>query len=127
MRYAQSDDDVIAIHKFLCVVAGPGLPGPIDPKKSIEEVWRVVNYDVALIAMQGERMIGTIGLVNPDFWWGKLKFLANRWFFTLPDTKAGKPLLREAKSIARASELELHIYDEKLGRIVIFNKSKMRR
>jgi len=127
IRYAQTDNEVIAIHGFLCVVAGPTLPGPIDPKDSATEVWRVVNHDVALMAIKDDKVVGTIGLVRPQFWWNsKINFLANRWFFTLPGSGSAKPLLAEAKTIAKASDLELHIYDENRGRLLILNKSKKR-
>lgn len=127
VRYAETDADVVAIHGFLCVVAGPTLPGAIDPKDSATEVWRVVNHDVALMALREDTLVGTIGLVNPEFWWNqKIKFLANRWFFTLPGAGAGKPLLKEARAIATSSGLELHIFDENRGRLLIFNKSKNR-
>jgi hypothetical protein len=126
IRYAETDDDIIMMHRFLCVVAGPLLPGRIDPKKSATEVWRVTKQEVALMAVQDNILIGTLGLVQPDFWWGKVHFLANRWFFTLPRSRAGRPLLKEARAIARASALELHIYDEQRGRLVIMNRSPLR-
>lgn len=127
VRYASGDDDVVAIHRFLCVVAGPKLPGPIDGPASATEVWRVVNHDVALVAMEDDKIVGTIGLVCPEFWWNpKLRFLANRWFFALPGKKAGRPLLAEARAIAEASDLELHIIDEARGRLSIFNKNRLR-
>jgi hypothetical protein len=127
IRYAATDEDVVAIHQFLCVVAGPTLPGPIDPKDSSIEVWRVVNHDVALMAMRGDLLVGTLGLIRPKFWWGKVWFLANRWFFVLtPKTGIGKPLLKEGIAIAKASDLELHIYDENGGRLKVFNKSEKR-
>jgi len=127
VRYAESDDDVIAIHRFLCVVAAPGLPGPIDGQDSAREVWRVVTHEVALMAIADGRLVGTLGLVRAPFWWNnKLAFLANRWFFALPGSHAGKPLLKEARAIARESELELHIFDERRERLMIYNKSKNR-
>lgn len=126
IRYAQSDDDVILIHRFLCVVAGPTLPGPIDAQKSAIEVWRVVNHDVALMAIRDDQLVGTLGIIQPEHWWGQSKFLANRWFFTLPGSRAGKPLLKEAKAIALASELELHLITEDKGKVVILNKSRHR-
>lgn len=127
IRYAETDADVVAIHGFLCVVAGPTLPGDIDPKDSATEVWRVVNHDVALMAIKDDRLVGTIGIVSPRWWWNsKLSFLANRWLFTLPGSKSLMPLMREAVGIAKASDLELHIFDETKGRLLIFNKSKKR-
>jgi hypothetical protein len=127
IRYAKSDEDIVAIHKFLCHVAGPTLPGPIAAKESIEEIWRCVNHDVALMAIRGPLLVGTFGIINPAFWWNnKIKFLANRWLFVIPDSHALLPLVREGVAIAKASDLELHVYDEAKGRLLIFNKSKNR-
>lgn len=126
VRYAENDGDVVAIHQFLCVVAPPVLPGPIDGPKSAVEVWRVVNHEVALMAIRDGLLVGTLGLIRPDFWWGNVCFLANRWFFTLPGSRCGKALLKEAKAIAVDAGLELHIIDEKKGRYLILNRSKSR-
>ena len=127
VQYAATDQDVVLIHQFLCHIAGPTLPGQIDPKNSIEGIWRVVNEDVALMAFDGEDLVGTLGITQSEFWWGnKARFLANLWFFTLPKTGAGKPLLKEAIGIAKASNLELHIISEARGTITIFNKSERR-
>jgi hypothetical protein len=127
VRYASTDDDVILIHRFLCIYAGPLLPGPIDAQKSAIEVWRVAVQDVALMAIQDGQLIGTLGPVFPEHWWSKLKFSANRWFFCAPGSKAWLPLLREAKAIAVGSGFELHIISEGRGKILILNKSKHRK
>lgn len=125
IRYAESDNDVVAIHRFLCVVAGPMLPGPIDHKDSAVEVWRVVNHDVALMAMRDGLLVGTMGIVAPKQWWNeKLSFLANRWLFVIPGSRSFKPMLKEAVAIAKASDLELHIIDEQRERLSIFNKKE---
>src|ERR1035441_9776452 len=127
VRYAETDGDVVAIHGFLCIVAGPTLPGAIDPKDSATGVWMTATYDVALMAIKDDRLIGVLGLCHNAFWWNnKIKFLANRIFFTLPGSGAGSPLLREGIAIAKASNLELHIYDERKGRLVIFNRHPSR-
>jgi hypothetical protein len=127
IRYAETDDDIILMHRFLCVVAGPGLPGPIDARDSVNEVWRCAKHDVALMAMKGGLLVGTMGLACPAHWWNsKIKFLANRWFFVLPESGAGAPLLKEAIEIAVGSGLELHVYDETKERLKIFNKNHAR-
>jgi hypothetical protein len=126
IRYAQTDNDIINIHRFLCLIAGPSLPGQIDPRDSIHEVWRVVTDDVALIAMDGEDMVGTMGLIRPKHWWGKVWFLANRWAFAIPGSGAWRPLLKEAKAIAVASELEFHLISEERGKVTILNRSPLR-
>jgi hypothetical protein len=121
--YAHTDEHIVNMHRFLVAVAGPTLPFPIDARKSVEEIWRVTKHDIALMALRGNRLVGTLGLLRPDFWWGNGGYLANRWFFTLPNEGAGVPLLREARAIAIASGLELHIIAEAKGKIVILNKS----
>jgi hypothetical protein len=126
VRYAESDDDVIAVHQFLCVVAGPTLPGPIDAQRSAFEVWRVCTQELGLMAIKDDRLVGTMGIIRAEHWWGKISFLAGRWFFTLPGSRAGKPLIKEAKAIARGSDLELHLYSEARGTITILNKSSER-
>lgn len=126
LRYAQTDDDIIAIHRFLCVVAGPTLPGPIDPAESIGEIERVVKHDCALMAIKDDRLVGSFGIIRPKCWWGKVHFLVNRWFFALPGMGAGKLLLKEARAIAEASALELHVFDEAKERYVIFNRNPRR-
>jgi len=127
IRYAQSDDDVINTHRFLCVVAGPTLPGAIDPQKSAVEVWRVVNHDVALMAIRDDKLVGTLGLMCVTPWWGATQYLCNRWFFCLPGSRAWRPLLKEAKAIAVGSEMEFHLISEERGKITIFNRSPKRR
>ncbi|MGP0093109.1 MAG: hypothetical protein ACLPKB_24690 [Xanthobacteraceae bacterium] len=129
LRYAQSDDDVIAIYEFLSAMAAPSLPSAIDRRRSVEEIWRVVNYSVATMALRGARLVGTLGLTRQTFWWGgpSAAFLANRWFFVLPDEPAaGRALLADAKAIAKACALELHIIAEAKGKVVIINKSRRR-
>lgn len=126
IRFAESDDDVINIHRFLCAIAGPMLPGPINPQKSIEEVWRVASDEVALMAIEDDQLIGTMGIIRPGFWWGDIHYLVNRWLFAIPGSKAWRPLLKEALAIAAASELELHIISEERGKVLILNKSKVR-
>lgn len=126
VRYAVSDQDIVDIHRFLCVIAGPKLPGAIDPKDSIEEVWRVVKDEVAVMAFHNNELVGTLGLINPKFWWGKVWFLASRWMFAIPGSRAWKPMLREAKAIAIAADLECHIISEDRGKVLILNKSRLR-
>lgn len=126
VRFAETDQDIVAIHGFLCVVAGPNLPGPIEPTKSATEVWRVVTQECALMALRDGKLVGTLGIIKPDYWWGDVQFLVNRWFFALPGLRAGRALLREGEKIARDAGLELHILDETRARYVIFNRDRRR-
>ena len=127
LRYAATDQDVVAIHQFLVILAGPRLPGHIDARDSATEVWRVVTNDIALMAMRGDILVGTIGLICPQAWWNtKVRFLANRWAFIIPGSGAWLPLIREAKKIGIASNMEVHIISEQRGKVTILNRSKLR-
>lgn len=135
VRFAEGDGDVIAIHGFLVATMMPLLPYDIDAQNSAVEVWRVVNKECALMALDGDLLVGTIGIVKAPLWWAKDRFfLANRWLSVLPDSGALRPLIHEAVSFAKGlagpddpGGLELHIYDEQAGRITILNRHPRRR
>lgn len=127
VRVAETDDDIIAMHRFLCVLAGPALPGPIDARDSVHEMHRLTKHDVALMAMKGDLLVGTLGLAFMSFWWNtKIQFLGNRWLFAIPGSGAWRPLLEEARAIGVGSGLEVHIASEERGTLTILNKSKKR-
>jgi hypothetical protein len=126
IRYASSDEDVVAIHQFLCLLALPTLPCEVDAKESATEVWRIVTQECALMAMQGDILVGTLGIIQLKFWFGKGHFFVNRWFHALPNLGAGALLLREAIRIAKAADLELQIFDEAKQRYRIFNRNPKR-
>jgi hypothetical protein len=126
LRYASSDEDVVAVHAFLCTMALPTLPCDVDPKKSATEVWRVVKEECALMAMQGNILVGALGIIQPTYWFGKGHFFVNRFFHALPGLGAGALMLREAIRIAKAAELELHIFDEAKQRYRVFNRNPRR-
>lgn len=126
LRYAATDDDVVAIHRFLCILAIPTLPVKANHSKSATEVYRVVNTECALMVMRGDFLVGTMGIIKPDFWYGDGHFLVNRWFHAIPGTGAGRMLIREAIAIARGADLELWIIDEAKCRLKCFNRNPLR-
>lgn len=112
MRYAENDEDHIAIHQFLCIVAQPALHCEIDAHKSMAEVVRVANDDVALMAEKNGHLVGTLGLIRPVWWYGLSHFLTDRWFFVIPtmtNQGIGAALLAEAAAIGFQSNLMLII------------------
>lgn len=127
IRYAESDDDIIAIHRFLLIVAGPVQPGPVDAQKSAVEVWRVVTQDVgAIMALDGDRLVGTMGIIRVTHWWGDVDLLYSRWFFALPRSHAGRPILKEADELAKGMGLELIVINEAKGKVVVLNRHENR-
>lgn len=90
VRYAEKTvEEVARIHKFVSVVSTLGgvLFGEIDPKKSSDEIHRIVfdqNYGFALVAEINNEIVGSIGLVAPEWWYNHDRFFTDRWFFVYP-------------------------------------------
>lgn len=100
---------MVAIHQFLLVVAQPAMRCPVNIVKSLEEVIRVVRDEVALMLIHNDVMVGTMGIINPTWWYGDGGFLTDRWHFVLPafDNTPGSALLMdEAVKLAEAAGLE---------------------
>lgn len=109
IRYAENDNDVIAIHRFLLVVGRPRMLAPVNFEKSLMEIIRVAKEEVAIMAMRGDILVGTMGLIKPIWWYSDDAFLTERWNFVIDSEKhdgAGLVLDAEAKAIARAAGLK---------------------
>lgn len=110
LRYAETDDDVIAIHQFLLIVAQPAMRCPVDPIASLEEIIRVTKEEVAIMAIKGGHMVGTIGVIRCSWWYNpSYSFMADRWNFVLPQFRnsgVGRLLEGDAEAIAHEAGLE---------------------
>lgn len=110
IRYAATDEDVVAIHQFLLVVAQPAMRCPVDVEQSLMEIIRVVKDEVAIMAIKDGHLIGTMGLIRASWWYNPAcAFLADRWHFVLPEHMHGlanKLLIEEARKIAGMADLE---------------------
>lgn len=119
VRLAATDLDAAAIHAFLCTVApqAGSLHCAINPEKSMREVWRIVRaldqagpgevpYGFALIAQTGDRMVGTLGAICPEWWYGDERFFTDRWLFALPNVAGvGAALAGDADALASEAGL----------------------
>lgn len=109
VRFAETDHDAVAIHRFLLVVAGPAMRCPVNPIKSLEEVCRVIAQEAALMAIVDGFLVGTLGIIKPTWWYGDGAFLTDRWHFVLPDHRHGavdEALMEEAFKLADNAGLE---------------------
>lgn len=102
---------MIAIHRFLLIVALPAMRCPVDVKASLLEIIRVTKEEVAIMAIRDGLLVGTMGLIKPQWWYGNGRdsFLTDRWHFCLPQFYNGPvndALMAEAKAIAHAANLE---------------------
>ncbi len=109
------EDDIIPIHRFLCLVAGPVLLAPIDAEDSIRGVADVVQGNlIAFVAEINGEIVGSLGLVAPTFWYNqRVTFFADRWFFTYPQLAnqgVGAALQAEAHALASRAGVDLVIH-----------------
>lgn len=116
IRYASTDDDVVELHRFLCVLSQPVLLAPIDAQDSVAEVMRVRDEGAALMAEIDGHLVGALGIIAVPWWYNtKVKFLTNRFWFVFPQfhhTGVSSRLLAEASAIAQSSGLELVIVSQ---------------
>jgi GNAT superfamily N-acetyltransferase len=113
IRYA-TPDDVQRIHFFLCLVSGPVLLAPINAAKAWMEIARILESktEFALIAEVDGELVGTLGIIAPDWWYSDEKFMTDRWFFVYPQLAwkgVGMALMAEAALIAQSVGLPLII------------------
>ena len=99
------------MHRFLLIVAQPAMRCPVDVVRSLEEVIRVTKEEAALMAILDGKLVGTMGLIKPSWWYGNGTdgFLTDRWHFCLPQYFNGPvndALINEAKAIASAAGIE---------------------
>lgn len=110
IRYAESDDDVIAIHQFLLIVAQPQMRAPVDAIASLEEIIRVTRDEVAIMAIKGGHLVGTMGLIHVPWWYAPdCDFMVDRWHFVLPQLRnsdVNRMLEDEAQIIADSAGIE---------------------
>lgn len=108
IRFADTDPEIVAIHRFLLVVAAPHLWGSINVEKSLAEIIRVAKYEAAIMAIVDGNLVGTMGLIKPVWWYGDDEFLTDRWNFVLPQfhhTEVEAVLKAEALKIAEQAGL----------------------
>lgn len=105
IRFASTDEEICAIHRFLLVVATPVLQCEVNVEKSLTEIIRVAKHEAAMMLMVDDMMVGTMGLIRPTWWYGDATYLTDRWHFALPAFDASK-LMREASWIAQRAGLK---------------------
>jgi hypothetical protein len=98
------------MHRFLLVVARPAMQCPVDAQDSLLEIIRVTKESVALMAIKDGLLVGTMGLISPNWWYNtKVSFLTDRWHFVLPDlwhSPVNAALKAEALKIAADAGLQ---------------------
>lgn len=94
--------------------------GEVNLKKLSECVLTVINNGVALVAMDNQTIVGSIGGVYTTEWWSDEQVLGDLWFYVYKDhrsSKAGIGLIRQFLESGRNMKMKLgHIYNGDLTR-----------
>lgn len=83
----------------------------MDVDKAVSWVIHNLNYVVWGIE-DGDKLVGTLGLYRTSPWYSNSEYLADGWFYVLPEyrkTGVGKMLIDEAKKFAEEVKLPLII------------------
>jgi GNAT superfamily N-acetyltransferase len=123
IRFAQSDDDIVAIHRFMIAHAAAEMAeAEVDALIYWRTIQDTVREGAGLIAMIDGKIAGYLGLWKSRYDYSKAFFLHDRGFYVLPAHRGGAvgaALLQEARAIAQEGDLTLKIIDT--------NPSKRRR
>jgi GNAT superfamily N-acetyltransferase len=115
IRYAKTNQDIDRIFEFTSAVSGPVRFCKINAVKAHAEIGRVVldpNYGFALMAEINGEIVGTLGVIAPEWWYGDDRFFTDRWFFLFPvlaNKGVGTALLAEAAAVAAKAGVPLII------------------
>lgn len=108
IRYASTEEDITAMHRFLMIVGSPSAVGGINVVKSLQELIRVTTQEVAIMALHNDVLVATLGIMRVTWWYNDADFLTDRWHFCLPEFHHGpadKLMMEEAKKIAHEAGL----------------------
>lgn len=115
VRVAKSQQDAAAIHAFMLGNAVPEMAeAKVDGRIYMETIWHTVQHGVALMAIEGERIVGYLGIAKSRFCYSPEHFLHDDGFWILPEHRNGaasRELLGKAREIAQAAGLILKIID----------------
>ncbi|HWW46326.1 MAG TPA: hypothetical protein VNZ94_00605 [Xanthobacteraceae bacterium] len=114
VRAAVSDQDAIAIHRMLMQNGHEIAIAPVNPVKVMQEVYGLIKADAGaatLMAMDGDELVGVLGLVQVPFWYSDDHLIMDRIFYVLPANRgtAGRRLVSAARSIADGAKQILMI------------------
>lgn len=109
--FGETDQDILDVHLFMCIVSKPVLMAPIDAQDSAREITRVVKDGAAIMAKFDGHLIGVLCIVPMSWWYNTKKFfMGDRGFFVLPQFHhlgVGARLVAEAQALAEIAGMPL--------------------
>lgn len=102
ISYTETDQEIVNLFRFLCLMALPTVIGRIDEKTALLEVNRLCKEDIPIQADIDGELVGALGLLRVKWWYGPDRFMTDRWFFIYPALRnrgVGAALLAEAGTL----------------------------
>lgn len=88
---------------------------PISSEKMIAKINEVIHKGVVFVAIEENRLVGSVGGMVGQDWWSDQKFLADNWFYVSPDHRKSSIALKLIKNfIEVANDAKLPV---RLGHI----------
>lgn len=82
---------------------------PVNKEKTAAKIYQVMNSGMAYLAFDEDGSpVGTLGMIELDYWYSDVHFLQSLWFYVLPryrNAGHGKALLRMAAQAANEKGL----------------------
>jgi GNAT superfamily N-acetyltransferase len=125
VREAETEADVVALHRLLLVQGQEQAVAPVDHIKVMERLADALEDKerfCMLMAIVGDRLVGYLLLMQVTYWFSQTSFLGDFGFYVLPAYRKqgiGRRLLSDAQVIADAAGMGLKVY--------VFNPRNRRR
>lgn len=95
----------------------------LDPNLAAREIMRVCEHEAAWVVREGDRLVGTMGLVSANVWYSQESILVTRWLYALPEHRGAQGawglMMHEAKELAALTQRKTWLD--------VFNPEKNRR
>ena len=103
-------EDLYGICELLHVMHAENGIGGLNPQKTEQAVANVIDAGVVLIALDGERIVASVGLEHQPWWYSDDLYIGDLWTFVHPEYRRSKiapRLVRRAREYARELGLPL--------------------
>ena len=103
-------EDIDGICELLHVMHAENGIGGLNPVKTLQAVADVIDAGVVLIALDGERIVGSVGLQHGTWWYSDDLYVGDLWTFVHPEYRRSKiapRLVKRAREYARGLGLPL--------------------
>lgn len=83
-------DDVPALTELLTSMHHEIGVGRLDEEKARGAALPIIEKRQCIVALKGEKIVGSVGLVLTSFWYSRDLFMTDMWFFVHPDHRGDK-------------------------------------